>query len=149
MENHDLRKAGLKATVPRLRILHVLETSERRHLSAEEVYRALLDAGEDVGLATVYRVLTQFESAGIVVRHHFESGQSVFELNVGSHHDHIVCNQCGHIEEFMDETIERCQHEVARRAGFSIRDHSLILYGDCLRPDCPYRQARRAPGDEA
>jgi Fur family ferric uptake transcriptional regulator len=146
METQDLRKVGLKATVPRLRILHLLETCERRHLSAEEVYRTLLDAGEDVGLATVYRVLTQFESAGIVVRHHFEGGQSVFELNVGSHHDHIVCNQCGRIEEFVDETIERCQHDVAHRAGFAIRDHSLIIYGDCERVGCPYRAGGGAEG---
>ncbi len=142
MESEDLHRVGLKVTVPRLRILHVLETSDRRHLTADDVYRALLDAGEDVGLATVYRVLTQFESAGIVVRHHFEGGQSVFEMNAGSHHDHIVCNQCGRIEEFVDETIERCQREVARRAGFAIRDHSLILYGDCERPDCPHRPPR-------
>jgi len=139
MENQDLRKIGLKATLPRLRILHVLESNSRRHLTADEVYRALLDAGEDVGLATVYRVLTQFESAGIVVRHHFEGGQAVFELNAGGHHDHIVCNQCGRIEEFVDETIEGAQREAARRAGFALRDHALILYGDCERPDCPYR----------
>lgn len=142
MESEDLHRVGLKVTLPRLRILNVLETCDRRHLTADEVYRALLDAGEDVGLATVYRVLTQFESAGIVVRHHFEGGQSVFELNAGSHHDHIVCNQCGRIEEFVDETIERCQREVARRAGFAIRDHSLILYGDCERPNCPHRGPR-------
>jgi Fur family ferric uptake transcriptional regulator len=140
MESDDLHRAGLKVTQPRLRILNVLETSPRRHLTAEDVYRALVEAGEDVGLATVYRVLTQFESAGIVVRHHFESGQAVFELSSGGHHDHIVCNQCGRIEEFMDETIEACQRDVARRAGFAIRDHSLILYGDCERPRCPHRR---------
>jgi Fur family ferric uptake transcriptional regulator len=146
MESEDLHRVGLKVTQPRLRILHVLERSDRRHLTADEVYRALLEAGEDVGLATVYRVLTQFESAGIVVRHHFEGAESVFELNAGSHHDHIVCNQCGHIEEFVDETIERCQQEVARRAGFVLRDHSLILHGDCERPDCPHRPARSGKG---
>jgi Fur family ferric uptake transcriptional regulator len=146
MESQDLHKAGLKATLPRLRILHVLETSPRRHLTADDVYRTLLEAGEDVGLATVYRVLTQFEAAGIVVRQHFEGGQSVFELNAGGHHDHIVCNQCGRIEEFVDETIERCQREVARRAGFAIRDHSLVIYADCQRPDCPHRGAGREEG---
>lgn len=140
LEDQDLRRAGLKATMPRLRILRILESGERRHLTADEVYQALRDAGEDVGLATVYRVLTQFEAAGIVVRHHFEGGQSVFELNAGGHHDHIVCNQCGHIEEFFDETIERCQREVAGRAGFAIRDHSLIIYGDCRRENCPHRK---------
>ena len=140
MESQDLRKAGLKATLPRLKILHILESSELRHMSAEDVYKALLEAGEDVGLATVYRVLTQFESADLVVRHHFEGGQSVFELNEGSHHDHIVCNQCGHIEEFVDETIERCQRAVAEKAGFAIREHSLIIYGDCRKPECPHRR---------
>ena len=140
MESQDLRKAGLKATLPRLKILHILESSDVRHMRAEDVYKALLEAGEDVGLATVYRVLTQFESADLVVRHHFEGGQSVFELNEGSHHDHIVCNQCGEIEEFIDETIERCQKAVAQRCGFHIRDHSLIIYGDCQKPDCPNKK---------
>jgi Fur family ferric uptake transcriptional regulator len=146
MESDELHRAGLKVTQPRLRILNELERNPRRHLSAEEVYRALVEAGEDVGLATVYRVLTQFESAGIVTRHHFESGQAVFELSAGGHHDHIVCNQCGRVEEFVDETIERCQEEVARRAGFGIRDHSLIIYGDCQRPDCPYRRQGERKG---
>lgn len=122
-----------------MRILELLEASEAKHLSAEDVYKVLLDAGEDIGLATVYRVLTQFEAAGLVTRHHFESGHSVFELNRGGHHDHIVCNQCGKIFEFMDETIETCQHEVASKAGFDIRDHSLIIYGDCKKPACPNR----------
>lgn len=131
METEDLKKAGLKATLPRLRILHILESGARRHLSAEEVYKALLDAGEDVGLATVYRVLTQFESAGLVTRHHFEGGHSVFELNQGTHHDHMVCVRCGRIEEFMDEVIEARQLEIARQHGFSITDHSLYLYGIC------------------
>ena len=140
MGSQDLRKAGLKATLPRIRILQILESGEKRHMSAEDVYKALLDAGEDVGLATVYRVLTQFESAHLVVRHHFEGGQSVFELNQGGHHDHIVCSQCGKVVEFMDETIEQRQRQVAEQAGFAIRDHSLILYGDCLKPDCPNRK---------
>lgn len=131
METEDLKKAGLKATLPRLRILHILESGVRRHLSAEEVYKGLLDAGEDVGLATVYRVLTQFESAGLVTRHHFEGGHSVFELNQGAHHDHIVCVRCGRIEEFVDEVIEGRQIDIARRHGFSITDHSLYLYGIC------------------
>ncbi len=139
VESQDLRKAGLKATLPRIRILQILESSDQRHMSAEDVYKALLEAGEDVGLATVYRVLTQFESAHLVVRHHFESGQAVFELNEGGHHDHIVCNQCGRIVEFMDETIEERQREVAAKSGFSIRDHSLIIYGDCQEKDCPHK----------
>lgn len=140
MGSQDLKKAGLKATLPRIRILQILESGEKRHMSAEDVYKALLDAGEDVGLATVYRVLTQFESAHLVVRHHFEGGQSVFELNQGGHHDHILCSQCGKVVEFMDETIEQRQRQVAEQAGFAIRDHSLILYGDCLNPDCPNRK---------
>ena len=102
----------------------------------------LLESGEDVGLATVYRVLTQFEAAGIVIRHHFEGGQATFETSAGAHHDHIVCNQCGRIEEFVDEGIERAQQEVARRSGFTVRGHSLILYGDCERSDCPHRPLR-------
>ncbi len=140
MGSQDLKKAGLKATLPRIRVLQILENGHKRHMSAEDVYKALLDAGEDVGLATVYRVLTQFESAQLVVRHHFEGGQSVFELNEGGHHDHIVCTQCGKVVEFMDEPIEQRQRKVAEQAGFAIRDHSLILYGDCLNPDCPNRK---------
>ena len=137
MESSDLRKAGLKVTLPRMKILEILETSKTRHMSAEDVYKVLLDANEEIGLATVYRVLTQFEAAGLVARHHFEGGHSVFELNEGHHHDHIVCNQCGKVVEFIDETIERCQEKVARKAGFTIRDHSLIIYGDCTRKNCP------------
>jgi Fur family ferric uptake transcriptional regulator len=137
MESSDLRKAGLKVTLPRMKILEILETSETRHMSAEDVYKILLDANEEIGLATVYRVLTQFEAAGLVTRHHFEGGHSVFEMNEGHHHDHIVCNQCGKVVEFIDETIERCQEKVARKAGFAIRDHSLIIYGDCTRKNCP------------
>ena len=137
MESSDLRKAGLKVTLPRMKILEILETSETRHMSAEDVYKLLLEAQEDIGLATVYRVLTQFEAAGLVSRHHFEGGHSVFELNEGHHHDHIVCVQCGKVVEFFDETIEQCQEKVARKAGFKIRDHSLIIYGDCTKKDCP------------
>ncbi|MDZ7753724.1 MAG: ferric iron uptake transcriptional regulator [Gammaproteobacteria bacterium] len=138
MDRHDLKKAGLKATLPRIRILNILEQSEKRHVSAEDVYRALLDAGEEVGLATVYRVLTQFETAGLVERHNFEGGQAVFELDEGRHHDHIVCNQCGYVEEFVDQIIEKHQHTVAKKAGFNITDHSLIIYGDCTRTKCPH-----------
>lgn len=134
VESTNLRKAGLKVTLPRTKILEMLESSETRHLSAEDVYKALLDSGEEIGLATVYRVLTQFESAGLVARHHFEGGHSVFELNEGSHHDHILCVKCGRVDEFMDETIERRQREIAAEAGYEITDHSLYLYGICS--DC-------------
>jgi Fur family ferric uptake transcriptional regulator len=137
LESSELRKAGLKVTLPRMKILEILETSETRHMSAEDVYKVLLEAEEEIGLATVYRVLTQFEAAGLVTRHHFEGGHSVFEMNEGHHHDHIVCNQCGKVVEFVEETIERCQEKVARRAGFAIRDHSLIIYGDCTKKNCP------------
>jgi Fur family transcriptional regulator, ferric uptake regulator len=139
-EGKDLRKAGLKVTLPRLRILEILERSSTRHLSAEDIYRSLLDSQEDIGLATVYRVLTQFEAAGLVTRHHFEDGMAVFELNQGTHHDHIVCLDCGRVEEFMDSGIEDRQTAVARRLGFDIRDHSLILYGRCERPNCAFRK---------
>jgi len=139
VESSDLRKAGLKVTLPRMKILEILETSETRHMSAEDVYKVLLEGNEEIGLATVYRVLTQFEAAGLVSRHHFEGGHSVFEMNEGHHHDHIVCNQCGKVVEFFDETIERCQEKVAKKSGFSIRDHSLIIYGDCTRANCPGR----------
>ena len=140
MEGKDLRKAGLKVTLPRLKILEILESSATRHLSAEDIYRTLLDSNEDIGLATVYRVLTQFEAAGLVTRHHFENGMAVFEINQGAHHDHIVCVECGRVEEFMDSGIEDRQDEVARRLGFEIRDHSLILYGTCTRSDCKFRK---------
>lgn len=133
MESRDLRKAGLKVTLPRVKILEILEARSEDHLSAEDVYRALMDAGEDIGLATVYRVLTQFEAAGIVERHNFEGNQAVFELDHGSHHDHMVCVECGAIEEFMDETIEERQERVAVDHGFQLTDHSLILYGRCAR----------------
>ncbi len=133
LETQDLKKAGLKATLPRLRILHILETGDRRHFSAEDVYKALLEADEDVGLATVYRVLTQFEGAGLVTRHHFEGGHSVFELNQGTHHDHLVCVRCGRIVEFVDTVIEERQVDIAHRHGFSITDHALYLYGVCQK----------------
>jgi Fur family transcriptional regulator, ferric uptake regulator len=136
---HDLKSAGLKATVPRLKIISLFETSKVRHLTAEDVYKLLLNEGLDIGLATVYRVLTQFEQAGLLVRHHFESGKAVFELNEGHHHDHLVCLQCGRVEEFYDPDIERRQTEVARQRGFALHGHSLALYADCTKKDCPYR----------
>lgn len=127
-ENAELKKAGLKVTLPRIKILNILETSEKRHLSAEDVYKALMEAGDDVGLATVYRVLTQFESAGLVLRHNFEGGHAVFELNRDEHHDHMVCIDTGEVIEFHDEEIERLQEEIAARHGYEIVDHSLTLY---------------------
>ncbi len=127
----DLKKAGLKTTLPRVKILGVLESAAQRHMAAEDVYKLLLDAGEEVGLATVYRVLTQFEQAGLVIRHNFEGGRAVFELNQGSHHDHMVCVECGRVFEFFDKTIEERQTSVAKAAGFVIGDHSLYLYGVC------------------
>jgi Fur family ferric uptake transcriptional regulator len=140
MEGKDLRKAGLKVTLPRLKILEMLERSATRHLSAEEIYKRLLESQEDIGLATVYRVLTQFEAAGLVARHHFEDGMAVFELNQGAHHDHIVCMDCGHVEEFADSAIEERQEAIAERLRFTIQEHSLVLYGRCLRADCPARK---------
>ena len=137
MEGKDLRKAGLKVTLPRLKILEILESSTTRHLSAEDIYRTLLDGNEDIGLATVYRVLTQFEAAGLVTRHHFEDGMAVFELNQGTHHDHIVCLDCGRVEEFIDEAIEERQEEIAKRLGYELRDHAMTLYGHCNKPGCP------------
>jgi Fur family ferric uptake transcriptional regulator len=136
-ENRELKRAGLKATVPRLKILEILETSGTHHLSAEDVYRELLEAGDDVGLATIYRVLTQFESAGLVSRHHFESGHAVFELERGHHHDHVVCVQCGKVEEFFDQAIENRQKVIVEKMGFEIQDHSLVIYGNCSKPNCP------------
>ncbi len=131
-EGHtDLRRAGLKVTHPRLRILHVLEHSEKRHLTAEDVYRQLLDQGEDAGLTTIYRVLTQFEAAGLVVRHNFGEGRSVFELDKGEHHDHLLCVACGQVEEFVDEVIENRQREVAAEKGYEMTDHYLHIYGIC------------------
>lgn len=140
MEGKDLRKAGLKVTLPRLKILEILEHSATRHMSAEEIYKQLLDSSEDIGLATVYRVLTQFEGAGLVSRHHFEDGMAVFEINHGTHHDHIVCMDCGQVEEFVDAEIEERQSSVARKLGFTIEEHALVLYGRCQRKDCPSRK---------
>ena len=137
--SHDLKSAGLKATVPRLKIINLFETSRVRHLTAEDVYKMLLTEGLDIGLATVYRVLTQFEQAGLLVRHHFESGKAVFELNEGKHHDHLVCMQCGRVEEFYDAEIEKRQGKIARERGFQIHDHSLQIYADCVKANCPHR----------
>ena len=128
MESKDLRKAGLKATTPRLRIIEILQEGGPQHLSAEDIYRRLLDAGDDVGLATVYRVLTQFEHAGLVTRHNFASDHSVFELESGRHHDHMVCVETGRVIEFANEDIERLQREIAGQHGYELADHSLILY---------------------
>ena len=135
----NLKTIGLKATLPRRRILDLFEKSDVRHLSAEEVYKILLKEGTDTGLATVYRVLTQFEQAGLLVRHHFESGKAVFELNQGGHHDHLVCIQCGRVEEFYDEAIEMRQTAVAKERGFTIHEHSLHMYVDCVKADCPHK----------
>jgi len=136
-DQKDLKNAGLKATLPRLKILELFENSAERHLSAEDVYKILITTGEDVGLATVYRVLTQFEQAGLLLRHHFESGKAVFELNEGSHHDHIVCLQCGHVEEFCDDEIEKRQKIIATKKGFTIQEHSLYIYAECNKNPCP------------
>ena len=127
-QRQELRKAGLKITLPRLKILEILENASNRHLSAEDIYKELLDSGEEIGLATVYRVLTQFEAAGLVTRHNFEGGHSVFELDDGEHHDHMVCVETGEVTEFFSEEIERLQHEIAAKHGFELLDHSLVLY---------------------
>lgn len=139
MENQELKKAGLKVTAPRVKILHILETSLEtsgvRHLSAEDIYKALVEMGDDVGLATVYRVLTQFESAGLVIRHHFEGGHSVFELDDGKHHDHLVCIKCGDVVEFIDPVIEQRQEVIAKEKKFRMTDHALYIYGVCAKCD--------------
>ena len=127
-QRQELRKAGLKVTLPRLKILEILERAKTRHLSAEDIYKDLIDADEDIGLATVYRVLTQFEAAGLVTRHNFEGGHSVFELDDGEHHDHMVCVDSGEVVEFVSDEIERLQHEIAEKHGFELLDHSLVLY---------------------
>ena len=136
----DLKSIGLKATLPRLKILDLFEQSNKRHMTAEEVYRLLSDEGQDIGLATVYRVLTQFEQAGLLIRHHFDSDKAVFELDQGDHHDHLVCLQCGKVEEFFDAEIEKRQARVAKERGFAIRDHSLQIYADCVKENCPNRK---------
>ena len=137
----DLKASGLKATLPRLKVLEIFQNSSVRHLSAEDVYKLLLTENLDVGLATVYRVLTQFEQAGLLSRNHFETGKAVFELNQGSHHDHLVCLDCGRVEEFYDEEIEKRQHLIAKERGFSLDEHALALYGRCTKEKCPHRAA--------
>lgn len=135
----ELKSVGLKATLPRLKILSLFESSNVRHLSAEDIYKTLIAEGVDIGLATVYRVLTQFEAAGLLMRNHFESGKAIFELNQGSHHDHLVCLQCGRVEEFVDPEIEKRQEKIAKERGFTIHEHSLHIYADCIKSNCPYR----------
>ncbi|NMM38615.1 MAG: ferric iron uptake transcriptional regulator [Glaciimonas sp.] len=136
---NDLKASGLKATLPRLKILDIFQNSAVRHLTAEDVYKILLIENMDVGLATVYRVLTQFEQAGLLNRNHFETGKAIFELNQGSHHDHLVCLDCGRVEEFYDEEIEKRQQKIAVERGFHIAEHALALYSNCIKPDCPHR----------
>ena len=138
-EHINLKESGLKATLPRIKVLDIFEQSKDKHMSAEDVYKQILESSEDVGLATIYRVLTQFEQAGILVRHHFESGKAVFELNEKTHHDHIVCLQCGYVEEFFNNEIERLQEEVAEELGFKIIDHSLYISADCTKKPCSCR----------
>jgi Fur family ferric uptake transcriptional regulator len=135
----NLKNSGLKATLPRLKILELFEHSEKQHLTAEDIYRLLIAEQLDIGLATVYRVLTQFEQAGLLIRHHFDADKAIYELNAGHHHDHLVCIQCGHVEEFFDEEIEKRQKAIAQERGFVIHDHSLYLYADCQRSDCIHR----------
>jgi len=135
----ELKNSGLKATLPRIKILEVFQRTSVRHMTAEDVYKALLTEGADIGLATVYRVLMQFEQAGLLTRSHFESGKSVFELNEGQHHDHLVCLTCGRVLEFYDPEIEKRQRAVAHARGFELQDHSLALYAACTKKDCPHR----------
>ncbi len=135
----DLKASGLKATLPRLKILEIFQNSPVRHLTAEDVYKILLNENMDVGLATVYRVLTQFEQAGLLNRNHFETGKAIFELNQGSHHDHLVCLDCGRVEEFYDEEIEKRQQKIAAERGFRIAEHALALYSNCIKDNCPHR----------
>jgi len=140
MTNADeLKSSGLKATLPRIKVLEIFQRAAQRHMTAEDVYKALLAEGADIGLATVYRVLMQFEQAGLLSRSHFESGKSVFELNEGQHHDHLVCLTCGRVEEFYDPEIERRQRDVASKHGFELQDHALSLYAVCTKVACPHK----------
>ncbi|MFC7409038.1 MULTISPECIES: ferric iron uptake transcriptional regulator [Hydrogenophaga] len=139
----ELKSTGLKATLPRLKILEVFQASKQRHMTAEDVFRVLLDDRSDIGLATVYRVLMQFEQAGLLTRSNFESGKAVYELNEGQHHDHLVCLDCGRVEEFFDPEIERRQHAVAEQRGFVLQEHALSLYANCSKTDCPHRASKR------
>ena len=138
-KSNELKSMGLKATLPRLKILDLFEKAELRHLSADDVYRLLLSENMDIGLATVYRVLTQFEQAGLLERHHFESGKAVFEIRANHHHDHLVCINCDRVEEFYDEEIERRQKKIAKDRGFVIQEHALYLYAECTKANCPHR----------
>ena len=135
-QNKELKKAGLKVTLPRLKILEILQAPDNQHISAEDVYKILIEQGEEIGLATVYRVLNQFDDAGILNRHHFEGGKSVFEISHKAHHDHLVCLRCGKVVEFEDELIEKRQEEVAKQNNMSLTHHSLYLYGECNDPEC-------------
>ena len=139
----ELKSTGLKATLPRLKILEVFQASKQRHMTAEDVFRVLLDDRSDIGLATVYRVLMQFEQAGLLTRSNFESGKAVYELNEGQHHDHLVCLDCGRVEEFFDAEIERRQHAIAEQRGFVLQEHALSLYANCSKTDCPHRATKR------
>jgi Fur family ferric uptake transcriptional regulator len=141
----NLKSMGLKATFPRLKILELFENAEEHHLTADDVYRLLLGENMDIGLATVYRVLTQFEQAGLLERHHFESGKAVFEIKAGQHHDHLVCINCGRVEEFYDEEIERRQKRIAKERGFTIHEHALYLYAECNKAECPHRDKTGKP----
>ncbi|WP_101047528.1 ferric iron uptake transcriptional regulator [Macromonas nakdongensis] len=147
--NHieELKSTGLKATLPRIKILDIFQTGRQRHMTAEDVFRVLLQDHSDIGLATVYRVLTQFEQAGLLVRSNFESGKAVYELNEGQHHDHLVCLDCGRVEEFYDAEIEKRQHSIAQARGFELQEHALSLYANCTKTDCEHRtRPRRASG---
>jgi Fur family ferric uptake transcriptional regulator len=139
----ELKSTGLKATLPRLKILEVFHNAQQRHMTAEDVFRVLLEDRSDIGLATVYRVLMQFEQAGLLTRSNFESGKAVYELNEGQHHDHLVCLDCGRVEEFFDAEIERRQQMVAKARGFALQEHALSLYANCTKSDCPHRGAKK------
>jgi Fur family ferric uptake transcriptional regulator len=139
----ELKSSGLKATLPRIKILEVFQQAALRHMTAEDVFKVLLNEGSDIGLATVYRVLMQFEQAGLLSRNHFEAGKAVFELNEGKHHDHLVCVNCGRVEEFFDPEIERRQQEIAAERGYKLQDHALALYVNCTREDCEGKRATR------
>jgi Fur family transcriptional regulator, ferric uptake regulator len=139
----ELKSTGLKATLPRLKILDVFQNAKQRHMTAEDVFRVLLEERSDIGLATVYRVLMQFEQAGLLIRSNFESGKAVYELNEGQHHDHLVCLDCGRVEEFFDAEIEKRQQIVATSRGFKLQEHALSLYANCTKTDCPNRNAKR------
>ena len=141
MEDHEgLKKTGLKVTLPRLKVLSIFENSKEKHLTAEDIYKEMIGTGDEIGLATIYRVLTQFEQAGLLIRHHFESGKAVFELHDKVHHDHIVCLQCGHVTEFINEEIEKLQTKAAEEHGFKIIEHSLIIYADSIKKPCNHKK---------